>query len=192
MTQSICGRGLLLCVGIVVLLSPLLQRASAGQAPASPVRAGIISIRLESNKAVYRVGEAIKLRVTLINHTANKYLIPLVSGWNLCSLSVRNGHGQPTRTTLRNRPGVTGDDRMYVLPPNGSLALIFWPQASGSPQNWTDIKYWLYDLDKPGDYVIVGHPNLWWVSESIGDHLGNRFTVSPQEKSNTLHIRIVK
>jgi hypothetical protein len=93
---------------------------------------------------------------------------------------------------LRNRPGVTGDDRMYVLPPNGSLALIFWPQASGSPQNWTDIKYWFYDLDKPGDYVIVGHPNLWWVSESIGDHLGNRFVVPASEASNPVHITIAK
>lgn len=56
---------------------------------------------------------------------------------------------------------------------------------------WADIKYWLSDLDKPENYVIVGHPYLW-VSAVIGDHLGNRFVVSANETSNPVHITIAK
>lgn len=59
MTQSTFGRRLLVCAGIAVLLSAWPQTASARQSPAwGPVRAGIISIRLESNKTVYRTGMA--------------------------------------------------------------------------------------------------------------------------------------
>jgi hypothetical protein len=180
-TQSTSGRRLLVRAGIAVLLSAWPQTASAGQSPAWwPVRAGIISIRLESNKSVYQRGEPIKLRVTLVNHTAGKYVMLQMPPWALCDLSVRNGQGRSVRTTLPHMNGVAGGDATYVLPPYGSVTLA-----------WADIKWWLYDLDKLGDYVIVGHPYLW-VSTVIGDHFGNRFVVPASEASNPVHITIAK
>jgi len=188
MTQGICGRGLLLCAGIVVLLSPLPQRASAEQPPALPVRAGVIGIRLESNKAVYRVGEPIRLRVTLVNYTREQFWIGLSPPWMVCRLSI--SPPQPVRV-MRNSLAIEGGDAGYSLHPGGSVTAISWPGASDPPEAWTNIKYWSYDLDKPGDYVIVGYPTVD-AEELRGDHLGKPFAVSRKETSNTLHIKIVK
>jgi hypothetical protein len=180
----------LLCAGAALFLLALPAAVFSEQSAtnaALPVRSGIISIRLESNKTVYRLGEPIELRVTLVNHTAQEYIIGMVPAWSLCRLSVRNEKGQALRPTLRNMYGVTGGDFTYVLPAHGTVSPTF-----SAPGAWADIKYWLYDLDKPGTYVIVGSPTEFSAYEVSGHHLGSRFVVSPAASSNTVHIKIVE
>ena len=195
MTDSIGAN--LLCASAALFLLALPAAAYSGQrAPqaALPVRAGVISIRLESNKTVYRLGETIELRVTLVNHTAKQYAIALVPPWFLCRLSVRNEKGQAIHPTLSGTYGATGGAFSYELPASGTVPLTFWPRGHGGelPRAWADVKYWLYDLDKPGTYAIVGSPTEFSAYEVSGHHLGSRFVVSPTETSNALHIKIVE
>lgn len=188
MTRSIGAN--LLCASAALSLLALPTAAYSEQNAAEtalPVRAGVISIRLESNKTVYRLGEPIELRVTLVNHTAQEYIIGMVPPWWLCRLSVRNEKGQAVRPTLRNMYGVAGGDFTYVLPAHGTVSPTF-----SAPRAWADIKYWLYDLDKPGTYAIVGSPTEFSAYEVSGHHLGSRFAVSPAASSNAVHIRIVE
>jgi hypothetical protein len=188
------GRNLL-CASIALFLAALPSAVSSEQEAAKvvlPVRAGIISIRLESNKAIYRRGEAIELRVTLVNHTSKYYAVPeMLTPWMLCRLSIRNGQGRPVRVSLRNNHLFIGNGAITdTLPPNRSVPVTFWAGPTGF-QAWTDINYWGYELSRPGDYTIVGSPAIDAL-ERIGDRLGNRFLVSPTETSNTVHIKILK
>jgi hypothetical protein len=178
-----------LCASIALSLAASPSAVSSEQGAVSvvlPVRAGIISIRLESNRTTYRRGEPIKLRLMLVNNT-NKYyaIMQVATPWWLCHLSIRDAHGQSIRMTL-NRLGVSGNgDIMYTLPPDGSV-----PALSGL-QAWTDLNSWGYALSRSGDYTIVGSPTIDAL-ERIGHRLGNQFTVSPTETSNTVHIKILK
>jgi hypothetical protein len=83
-------RSLILCVAVAVGLSasPLVNSAAE-----FPVRAGILRTRLESDKAAYRVGETIRLRVTFINSTDHYLNYKWMPVWGLCGLIVHDGHG---------------------------------------------------------------------------------------------------
>jgi hypothetical protein len=187
------GRNLL-CASIALFLAASPSAVSSEQGRARvvlPARAGMIGIRLQSNQTIYRRGEPIKLRVTLINHTHEQFWMGLSPPWMLCHLSISQRSGQSVRVTLTNSRGVEGGAAGYSLPPGGSVTAIFWPRASDPPEAWTDIRYWGYALSRSGDYTIVGSPTIDAL-ERIGGRLGNGFTVSPTETSNTVHIKILK
>src|SRR5581483_9274360 len=80
----------------VLLASAVLSAPSAwAYAGELHERPGILTIELAANKASYRVGEAIELRVTIVNRTGRAYGVALYPPYGLCRLVIRDGSGKP-------------------------------------------------------------------------------------------------
>jgi hypothetical protein len=179
----------LLFAALAFLLSPQLTIVFAAQAP---VRGGIFSIRLESNKAVYRLGERIELRVTLRNNTAQPYaIIGAPPPYGLCDLLILNSRRQPL-SSKGSQPYREISIGAWEFPPGKSTVAVFSdPASKWSVREWADIKYWGYDLNQPGHYTIFALPTVE-AFEKLKHGAGPSFITSTADKSNAVHIEILR
>ncbi len=107
---------------IVTRLCPFMDSAAAGL----PVHAGIFVVRLESDKAVYRLGEPIRLRVTVRNNTPRRYAVMWMQVWGLCDLTVLNSEGQSLSSTGNRGGFVSGAQTLPCSLPERLSLRIFW------------------------------------------------------------------
>ena len=165
--------------------------AVLGPGPPLPIRCCIIETKLESNKAEYRVGEPILLRVTFINRTAQWVdFIPIAPYYlslrvldpsnNLLSSSGVRGpfNAQARISTMKLDPGeaaVTGFNDTRISEPH----------VVGPWREWTDIRDWGYDPTRAGIYAIS------ITSGKVGAIEADEHEfVTPVSESNTLRITI--
>ncbi len=181
-------RSLIICVAVAVCLSasPLVNAAAE-----FPVRAGVFKTRLESDKAAYRVGEAIRLLVTFINSTDHYLNYKWLPVWGLSGLIVHDAHGILV-VSEGNRGGLLRLPRRRSLRPGKSaLRISPIPKRVGILTGCLD--YWGYNLNEPGVYTVAVFPTIFaW--ESF-DHTANSaawFHTSPTDKSNSVRIQIVQ
>ena len=95
MSRHLIRRLLLSAIALSLSLCPFMHSAAAGL----PVHAGIFVVRLESDKAVYQLGEPIRLRVTVRNNTSRRYAVMWMQVWGLCDLTILNSEGQSLSST---------------------------------------------------------------------------------------------
>jgi len=183
-------RSLLVCASLALLLTALPIVNSADE---FPLRAGIFRTRLQSDKTLYRIGEPIKLRLTVTNITARPYGAMWLPEFANFKLIVANSQGR-TLTSKGTRVGYNvsyGDIAQF--PPGKTLVSKFVNPEAGnkSLSEWAPIEYWGYDLGEPGDYTITALPSFG-AFEVIdnGKSTGSEFSISPADKSNVVHITI--
>ncbi len=183
-------RSLIICVAVAVCLSasPLVNAAAE-----FPVRAGVFKTRLESDKAAYRVGEAIRLRVTFINSTDHYLNYKWLPVWGLSGLIVHDAHGNLV-VSKGNRGGfVTSAATSQFTPGEVSVANFFDPET-GRDSQWARLDYWGYNLNEPGVYTVAVFPTIfaWESFDQYSQKDAAWFHTSPTDKSNSVRIQIVQ
>jgi hypothetical protein len=183
---------------LLAALVPVLLAASStvyAREEPFPTRAGVFGLRIESNKTAYRLGEPIRLRVTLRNNTDEHLAVIGAPPAGLCDLRILDGRGRPlprvgARQTKLPRDGVGAID----FPARKSMVL-WWadPAKHLAIEQWVDVASWGYDIDRPGSYTITAFPTLdAFVRSEQNSGIGASFTTSQGDASNRLRISVEK
>jgi hypothetical protein len=180
-----------ICAAVALL--PFLE--SSVHAQRFPVRSGVITARLESNKSVYQVGEPIKLRLTLINRMGQTVFFVQAAPYGLSHLEVFSAKGKAAPSGERRTPS-SGVAMVRSIPlyTGRPVVVKYYPRERqgrgyvyGSITEWADINEWGYVLEHPGNYTLIASLNV----AAVGNR-GPFFTTSPTDKSNAVHITIIK
>jgi hypothetical protein len=177
----------------------VLLHASYVDAQQVTVRAGVIAAQLDSNKVIYHVGEPIMLRLTLMNKTSQRINFVHGAPYYMSDLEVFDTKGKAVSATIGRGPcWCQGTISSVRLEPGKPVVVeyndpgITERQGAGyvvgALRAWADVKYWGYVLQQPGSYTIVA--SLTNVTAIIPK--GPAFSTSPSDKSNAVHITIVK
>lgn len=174
---------------LVAIAVPLAVR------PASyifPTRARIIEIKITSDRSVYNIGDSIKLRLTLINRSAQELYVPgNPPPYEITKLQVLDERGHALLPTEKSTTFLTrlGKPRVTPLPPYKLVVLQFDdPDHNWQLNEWADIRHWGYKIKRPGNYTIFASPSLTAFSTNID----REFRTSPADKSNTLRIIVLR
>jgi TonB family protein len=158
-----------------------------------PALSGVFSIRIESNKPVYRMGERIELRTTLIGNTPRNYAAFGGPPYLLSDLIVFDGRRRQLLSSGKRCCATWSSANMLEFRGEKTIILQYNdPENEDSVSEWADIKYWAYDLNRPGDYSVTAVPTFRAFER--GDDLrsvGPQFAASRADTSNTLHIAIL-
>jgi hypothetical protein len=160
------------------------------------VRPGIFVIRLEAEKAEYKVGDRINLRITLLNRSRQHFAILRRPPYAITRLDVLDKAQQPVsqRADIGGPPFSISTRDVTEFSPGQAITQVYRdPERSIKPQEWVDIKSWGYDLSEPGDYTITAIPVFTAFERAEDGHIiGPFFTPSPADRSNAVHVKIVK
>ena len=170
----------------------LSTQALTAQPLSVPVAHDVISARLESNKPVYRVGQPIMLRLTLINRTTHDIFFFPGAPYTISDLKVFNAEGTLVPSLGAQHEicaaGCGGHPYTVKLDPGKPVIVEFNDRESHwALREWADIRRWGYDLRTAGSYSLVAFPKV--TALSVGT---SEFTTLPADKSNKIHITIVK
>jgi|SRR5579862_1825390 len=162
------------------------------QAPNLPVRSGIIFARIETNKSTYHLGEAIKLRLTLINKSGQHIFIWPSAPYAMSNLKVFDAKGKPLPSTGSEGEicpaGCGGHPYTIKLDPGKSMVIQFDDRHNHwELRQWADIKRWGYTIKQLGSYTLIASPD---VAAYVAG--GPEFTTSPADTSNEVHIRMIQ
>jgi hypothetical protein len=168
--------------------------ASAGEEPS--VRSGVFAIRLECDKAVYKVGEQVNLRITLTNKSRHPFAIFMEPPWGLVKLDILDGEHRPVpqSSELVGRGLLTATNYVREFPPGKVMVQGYLdpPSSLGTYYEWVDLKLWRYDLKDPGDYTISATPTFAAFERAQDGHIvGPMFTPSA-DMSNSVHIKVAQ
>lgn len=176
----------LMILGFVVLVAQSFPIASA---QSLPIRSGAFTIHLESKQAVYGLGEPIEVRVTVHNNTADHYAINAVPPWGLCKIVILNDRNEPVPSNGQYPYRWSMID-IPEYPPGKTVIITFVdPNNTRSFPEWASIKYWGYDIKRPGSYTLIALPEIRAFPRT-GPDAGRYFITSEADKSNTVHIQI--
>jgi hypothetical protein len=175
----------LICGAFVISQPAQASRVSYEQ---SPMGAGTLRITLESSKAVYILGERITLRLTVHNETGLHIGVMGAPPYGLCRLFVLNAQGQrmPSTGEWGYRTGLVAWE---FSPGQVQVARFSDPESKWSIQEWADIKYWGYKLNKPGAYTIFSVPTIEAFARANNGMIGHQ-TIPESNKSNEVHIQV--
>ena len=180
-------RSLIVSVIAGVIL-PLSTLAATVYAPQLPVRSGVIMARIETDKSSYRVGEPIKIRLTLENVTQQQIYYIAAAPYEISDLHVSE-NGQRLLVSGGRGPCICeGSVSSIPLPPGKPIIVEYNDRRSnGALRQWAYIQDWGYNLTQPGYYSLAVSPAV----NAIGA-TGPEFRTSSAGKSNVLHITITK
>jgi hypothetical protein len=158
------------------------------------MRSGIFELRLEPERAVYRIGDPIRLRVTLFNRTQQDYFAFSYPPYDLSKLRILSDDGH--LLAQRSIPGFamarsTSMPSLLEFPAGKALDEYPDPRDSWKPKEW--FRCWGYDLDHPGDYTITAIPTVGAFQRlPNGKSEGQEFVTSPLDISNSVRLKVIK
>lgn len=156
--------------------------ASAAILPGGDI---LFRLRIETDKAVYSVGEPILVRVTLTNTGDQPYKLDSRPPWSVCVLQVLDANGSAVyRDSV---VGVQDTIPGWRFRPGQTRVAEFWDDKNVAAQ-WANIGRFGYSFKIPGTYTIVGKLVLRAYKET--PHGADVVFLSG--KSSPLTIRIVK
>ena len=167
----------------------LWSRPAVVAMPPLPVRSGVITAQLESDKSVYHVGEPVMLRLTLINRTDQKVFYGVAAPYELSALEVFTAEGKVLSRSVGPGPCSDCEGRTVTAPldPGKPVVVVYDRTGTGAFREVAAVKDWGYVLRYPGTYTIIAHLNVAAIGVS-----GPEFITSPTDKSNAVQITIVK
>lgn len=180
-----------LMVAAMLLAQP--ARSATPQPPIAPSeppnRAGIIAVRIATDRATYGIGDHIKLRITLINRGAQELNVDRLPPYALTEVEVVDAQG---RTVAPNAsPDCDGCVTRAIglpLPPGEPVVVGFFdPDNHWAPAEWANIRHWGYQIKQSGHYTIWVVPYLRAIGTGV-----DQFLTSPADKSNAVHITVVR
>jgi hypothetical protein len=145
----------------------------------------LFQLKIETDKAVYSVGEPILVRVTLTNTSDQPYKLDSRPPWSVCVLQVFHTNGSPVL-----QDSVVGVQDLipgWRFQPDQTRVAEYWDDKNVAAQ-WANIGRFGYGLKIPGTYTIVGKLVLRAYKES--PHGADVVFLSG--KSGPVTIRIVK
>jgi hypothetical protein len=168
--MAITDNRLGLAVGFLMLTSSL-SAQTPGQGSGRDVH-----VSIETDRATYRVGEPIKVRLTLHNISPNP--VQFSGPWPSLpmadvNLVVTDESNHKLEKDYEHGGGQLvlqpGRWRQTELTGGGSWTLSY----NGS--EWMDLEGWYYRIAKPGRYVITGVPSLMFsIPERGGGPIGEK------------------
>lgn len=163
--------------GARVTLESSSTEAAFSEYRSVPYPGHFFTIQLETNKQTYRLGEPIRIRVSITNVTSQPYSIPYRPLAVMLPLIVQDSRGvaiAPLQRIWRSCFACGG----YQLAPKATITI-----------GWTEIGNFWYALTQPGIYTITASlHDLGFRSTSRGiDHFG----MNGEDRSNPVHIRIL-
>jgi hypothetical protein len=163
--------GNLICIALVLPLSA----RSAMEYKANVARSnGPLVARIVSNKSIYRLGESIKLKVTLTNESDEELWANGGPGYGLASLKIFDSQGKPVpRTGKRFMVSSAAMDWYWSFDPGKSVTIV----------EWADIRHWRYNITQPGSYALVVTPDM--------DRFASADDDVPGRESNKVHITVI-
>jgi len=174
--------------GTALFFTFLFQAQVPVAAVEQQVPPGVLTVELESDKPAYRVGETVKVRISIKNSTAENYFLSAVPPLALCSLTILDGSHRPLPSSgLRFGWRITTPGKTY---PSRSTQAIGFNDPYGNSEQfvyWAPVSIWGYSLDKPGAYTIAASANF--TATDVGLQPYQRFAVT--ENSNSVVIKIV-
>jgi hypothetical protein len=139
------------------LILAILVLAGAGGADgqtSARVSASEVRVRIEADQATYRIGDTIKVRLTVQNMSSQPLpFLPRTEPPGLVDLFLLDAIGRRVAPTLPPKGQISGG-RLDSLAAHSELKL-----AGGA---WLDLSDWGYDLQSPGDFTITGIPLIGW------------------------------
>jgi hypothetical protein len=147
-----------LMIGLIRLVLVVTTYAvAAAFAPASaailPGGDALFRLKIETNKAVYSVGEPILVRVTLTNTGDQSYKLDSRPPWSVCVLQVFDTNGSPVL-----QDSVVGVQDLipgWRFQPGQTRVAEYWDDKNVAAQ-WANIGRFGYSFKIPGTYTIVG------------------------------------
>jgi hypothetical protein len=141
-----------------VLVGACLTLASSLGAQ-EPVRhsAGDVHLRIETDRLTYRVGDSIRVRLTLRNVSDHPVRFERASATLQARLRVYAAAGHQVEPTVPGMLGRGGGPHL-TLNAGAEATLLFW--KSPPRREWLNLRDWGYDLRAPGRYTIVGIPGV--------------------------------
>jgi hypothetical protein len=132
-------------------------------APVSAKSSNGLFLQVETDKATYRLGEPVQVRITIRNDSATEYDVLAVAPWVLSDLVVFDATtGQKVSASITpTHPGFASRVSAWDLTPGKSVIteyrtlgdLTMW-------HKWSPIAFWGYGLSVPGSYTIGAVPAL--------------------------------
>ena len=170
-----------LIIGVAAVIIPL----QTARAPGAEVdRSGILSVRLESDKSVYHLGDPIELRATLHNNAGEEYGVRMAL---LCDLQIST-RDQTVPVTGARHYGERGMAvHAWSFAAGKSLVVTYVP-VDNNIHEWTPLDFWSYKIGERGTYTIVAVAQLtaWPIAR------GGAASFSSSIKSNAVGSQIVK
>jgi hypothetical protein len=185
------SRLLILFSAILSICAPFSGRVADAADQKLSVRSGIFTIRIEASKAVYRLGEPIRVRISLHNNTGEHYAVQAVPPWGLCKLVVLNSQAAflPSKGQYPYRWSMID---ISEYPPGRTATIEFSnPQNTSDFIEWVNIAYWGYVIKEPGNYTLLAVPNVRAFPRT-GPGKGEYFVTSETDKSDAVHIQVVR
>jgi hypothetical protein len=147
---------------LAIVLTPLLLAPNVGLAESAIKHQTVdlapldLRLRIETDRTTYRVGDPIRVRLTIVNKSAQRILIPPTNAPSMAVLLVYDGAGRKVAPTLRplRRP-FSGPTT-----PLGPQAEYTLPGSTPDQDRWVDLRELGYDLRSPGNYAIAGFTSL--------------------------------
>jgi hypothetical protein len=162
-----------------------------------PERRGIFAASLKSTKAVYRLGEAIALGLTITNDTNESYAVEYGAPSGLCDLLILDSANQLVRPVGVNYPGkrfpLPGP--YQVAPKSSFTAMTYYGHSAmfgphSFPPEWKALGTFGYALRRPGDYRITCIPRMRVTESSERGPVS--FLTSSADRSNEINIRVAR
>ena len=142
---------------LVLAAAFLAPTSSLGaQAPAR-YSARDVHLRIETDRPTYRVGDSIRVRLTLRNVSDHPVRFESATYTVLARLRVYDAAGHQVKPTLRGVGGRGGGPKL-TLKAGAEATLLYW--KSPPRQEWLNLQDWGYHLRVPGRYAIVGIPGV--------------------------------
>ena len=161
-----------------VLATAFLAPASTpeAQAPASECWAAM-DLRIQTERSTYKVGEPIRVRVTLRNMSGHRVETILEITPPLPPCEFLTVQGEPSTRTI---PGVPGRLRGPALRMDAGTEVIL---RGPDRTSWINLQDWGYSLQEPGRYEISGFTEaIGWTPNPTVPESSNRveFSITPR------------
>ncbi len=169
-------------------LLPISARSTLVHHASPALSNSAVVARIVSNKAVYRLGDPIKLRLTLTNKSGERlYISGSPPPFWLLTLTIFDASGRPLQHGGRRTADARASMLSWNLAPGKPVVIDFSdPENHWRRTDWADVKYWGYSIKTPGTYTLVATPEI----QAFGP--GDEFNDAPARESNKVRIAIIR
>ena len=174
-------------IRLVLVVTTYAVVAASALASAAILPGGdtLFRLRIETDKAVYSVGEPILVRVTLTHTGDQPYKLDSRPPWSVCVLQVFDTNGSPVY-----QDSVVGVQDLipgWRFQPGQTRVAEYWNDKNVAAQ-WANLGRFGYSFKMPGTYTIVGK----LVLRAFKETPRGTDAVFLSGKSSPVIIRIVK
>jgi hypothetical protein len=179
----------ILAASMMVPLSARSEVPSVSLPATTPVRSGIVGVRLAIDRPIYHVGDTIRVRVTLVNRSSQPLDTSFSPPWALTKINVFDAKGRLLEATQPSAwcGGCIARNIALQLPPRKPVVVEYYDRDKHwALEDWADLREWGYDLNRPGQYTLAASPSF-----SAWGHDLVKFRTASTDKSNKLRVTIL-